>query len=203
MTDLPRPNLEGALHRLGLPVRRGSAQRIYPQYLERQGDPVRLSKVKRLCLFTVICSTVLIMTACTSPAATAHSTQSASSLVAASTTTSAPRAVADARCLLTVTVSGGHGPRTQYVVGGVIDVTVGQRLMMGSVRNCAPSLQTTARPNGVLMPVTGSPDAFLAATTGVVELSLVHAMCDGLQDPGCLGGIAVGSQVVQVHPSVA
>ena len=171
--------------------------------MERRVDPLRPSKVKRLRLFTVVCSSVLIISACTSPGATPRSTQSASPLVPANTTTSAPRVVAGARCLLTVTVSGGHGPRTQYVVGSVIEVTVGQRLTMGSVRNCAPSLQITARPNGVLMPVTGSPDAFLAATTGVVELSLVHAMCDGLQDPACQGGIALGSQVVQVHPSVA
>lgn len=96
-----------------------------------------------------------------------------------------------------------HGPRIQYVVGDVIDVTVGQRLTVGSVRNCAPSLQTTARPDGVLTALPGSPDAFLAASTGVVELSLLHAMCDGNPDPGCRGGVAGAQQVVSVHPPTA
>ena len=172
--------------------------------MERPAHASRPSKVKRLCRFTVACSSVLILTACISPAATARSAQpTSSSLAAPSTATSAPSAVADARCHFTVTVSGMRGPRIQYVVGDVIDVTVGQRLTVGSVRNCAPSLQTTARPNGVLTALPGSPDAFLAASTGIVELSLLHAMCDGNPDPGCRGGVAGAQQVVSVHPPTA
>jgi hypothetical protein len=53
-----------------LPTPVGSAQRIYAQRVERQGDESRPSKVKRLGLFAVVCSSVLIMTACTSPSAT-------------------------------------------------------------------------------------------------------------------------------------
>jgi len=118
---------------------------------------------------------LLIMTSCTgqAPSSQTQSSHPASGSSSAATTsvTNSPPGPAASGCLITVSVKATHAQTpTQYAIGGVIDVTVGQRLVVAASDHCAPSLQVRAQPGGVLTPVTGSPGAFLAVSTGQVGL---------------------------------
>jgi hypothetical protein len=149
------------------------------------------------------------VTACTGPASVStpsRSSPTSATPSTAATTSQKNSATADAGawCPITVTVQSVHAQTpTQYPVGGVINVSVGQRLIVAAADHCAPSLQASAKPSGLLRTIAGLPGAFVATSTGQVTLTVIHAMCDGSPWPGCLGGIAVFSQSVLVHPPVA
>jgi len=143
------------------------------------------------------------MTACTGPAAVSSQTRSGEPAPTPSTSATTSQTNAHP-CPITVSVKEVHAQTpTESPLGGVIDVTVGQRVVVTAVDHCAPTLQVRAQPSTVLRSLVGSPGTFLAAATGVVTLIVTDAVCDGSPWPACRGGIAVAAQFVRVHPPVA
>ena len=160
-------------------------------------------RTRMMCWRVLLGGALLIMTACTGPASVAPQLRSRepapTSPIAANTSQTNAHP-----CPITVSVKEVHAQTpTQYPLGGVINVTVGQRLVVAAIDHCAPTLQARAQPGGVLKPVVGLPGAFLAVATGNVTLIVTYAMCDQSPWPGCRGGIAVATQFVRVDPPVA
>jgi len=152
---------------------------------------------------------LLTLTACTgAPPVSSPSRSSSMPPTPSNSATASPNnsvaAGAPTWCRFTVSVEPVHAQTpTDYPIGGVINVSVGQHLIVAGVDHCSPDMQATAKPTGRLRAIAGSPGVFVATSSGRVTVTVIHASCDGSPSPGCAGGIAAFRQSVLVHSPVA
>jgi hypothetical protein len=108
------------------------------------------------------------------------------------------------RCPITVTVTAvAAQSSTRYALGDTIAVRVGDRLAIASLDHCSPTLKARTQFGGPLQAVTDLPGVFTAVSVGSADLTITHAMCDGIPATGCRGGIVLSNQSVEVAGTAA